>query len=107
MFESMNIKYLEYLSSGLTSSVYKGEFMNKKIDHGFVIKQFKNNEYFEQELKIMKLISNSINQKAKEFVINIIGEATFRLDNHSTNTMLLTPFCYPTEGETSSKFSFA
>jgi len=50
IFESMNVNYLEFLSSGLTSSVYKGEFMNKKIDHGFVIKQFNNGEYFEQEL---------------------------------------------------------
>jgi hypothetical protein len=71
IFESMNVNYLEFLSS-LTSSVYKGEFMNKKIDHDYVIKQFNNGEYFEQELEIMKLISNSINQKAKEFVINLV-----------------------------------
>jgi serine/threonine protein kinase len=93
MFKSMNINYLEYLSSGLTSSVYKGEFMDKKTDRSFVIKQFNNKDYFDQELKIMNLISKSKNKNAKKFVINLIGEAIFKLDKQSTNCMLLSPFC--------------
>jgi len=100
MFKSMNIKYLKYLSSGLTASVYKGEFMNKKSDQSFVVNQFNKEVYFNQEFEIMKLISNCKNEKAKEFVINLIGEATLRLDNQAANCMLLEPFCESAENET-------
>lgn len=66
MLESVPIKYLDYLSSGLTSSVYKGEFDFKHLDNHrlinkncFIIKRFKSKEYYNEELRIMNLIAKN------------------------------------------------
>lgn len=99
-FNSMPIKCMEYLSAGLTASVYKGEFKeNQILTKDFVIKQFKSEDFYDQELKIMNLISKSENNKAKTFVINLIGDALSQTNNLPCETLLLSPFCESTQQE--------